>query len=355
MVHHHGEYYDVLYGGRIPLSVDLGPGHFGVELFFIISGFIILRTVELKKTVREFAISRATRLMPAFLAALVLATVLLSFWPMPPLDSPTLKQFVANLTMAPSLFAQNPVDLPYWTLTYELVFYFFMALILRFRLLHSIEALGLFLLTIDCLFLATLDPRVHLRTSIVLLVYYSNFFLIGICLYRIHQGAARPITWVALGCAIAATGLGGGERSFYAPSWIYLPLSVAFAFIVWFATSRHGKWIAWSPLVVLGRISYPLYLVHAALGYEIIRLATEHGWSTLDGVIAAGIASLIVATLLHYLVEVPGEKWSRAMLQRTHRNGLTQFGRIRRRFWLELKGFAVVMVNAYKGDRNVDR
>jgi len=39
MLHHHGDYYDVLYPGRTPLSFDLGPGHFGVELFFIISGF----------------------------------------------------------------------------------------------------------------------------------------------------------------------------------------------------------------------------------------------------------------------------------------------------------------------------
>ncbi|MEA2806537.1 MAG: hypothetical protein QOJ17_678, partial [Rhodospirillaceae bacterium] len=72
MLHHHGQYYDVLFPGRTPLSFDMGPGHFGVELFFIISGFVILKTIERKKTVREFAISRATRLMPAFLAALLL-------------------------------------------------------------------------------------------------------------------------------------------------------------------------------------------------------------------------------------------------------------------------------------------
>src|ERR1700704_539454 len=149
MLHHHGEYYDVLYRGRTPLSFDLGPGHFGVELFFIISGFVILMTIERKKLVREFAASRVARLMPAFLAALALATVILIVWPMAPpnhpmlLTTPTLKQFVANLPMAPSLFGEAGVDLPYWTLTYELVFYVFMALMLRFDLLRSIEWFGL--------------------------------------------------------------------------------------------------------------------------------------------------------------------------------------------------------------------
>jgi peptidoglycan/LPS O-acetylase OafA/YrhL len=63
----------VLYSGRTPLSFDMGAGHFGVELFFIISGFVPLMTIERRKTVRAFAIARFTRLMPAFLAALVLA------------------------------------------------------------------------------------------------------------------------------------------------------------------------------------------------------------------------------------------------------------------------------------------
>src|SRR5262245_30053823 len=129
MLHHHGQYYDVLYPGRVPLSFDLGPGHFGVELFFIISGFVILMTIERKRTGWEFAISRAARLMPAFLAALLLATALLAVNPMPPsLNTPSARQFLANLTMAPSLLGEIDIDVPYWTLTYELVFYVLMAL-----------------------------------------------------------------------------------------------------------------------------------------------------------------------------------------------------------------------------------
>jgi peptidoglycan/LPS O-acetylase OafA/YrhL len=316
MLHHHGQYYDVLYPGRRALAFDLGPGHFGVELFFIISGFVILLTTERKKTVREFVVSRFSRLMPAFLAALLLASVILSRAPMPPLNTPTLAQFAANLTMAPTLFGQPGIDLPYWTLTYEIVFYAYIALALWLGALRSIEWFGVLWMAAGYLFLATVDVSHHHRSAIVLLAYYSNFFLIGMCLYRIHVRAARPITYVALASAVAATAYGGGEQSFWASGWVYLPLAAAFTALVWFAVSRYGKWLCWRPLVLLGRISYPLYLVHCVLGFTVIRFGVEHGWATVYGVIAAGVVSLVTATLMHYFIEQPGERWSRAFLNR---------------------------------------
>lgn len=316
MLHHHAQYYDVLYPGRTPLAFDLGPGHFGVELFFIISGFVILMTIERKRTVLDFALSRTARLMPAFLAALLLATAILILRPMPPLDTPTPRQFLANLTMAPSLFGETDIDLPYWTLTYELVFYAFMAIALRLGLLRSVESIGLLGVAIGCLFWIVVDVQLHRRSAILLLVQYSNFFLIGICLYRLSTGLARPITWLALGGAIAVTALGGGERTFHTPGYIYLPVTAAFTILVWLAAGRYGTWLAWPPLVFLGRISYPLYLVHVVVGYQVIRIGVERDWSTLQGVAAAALFSIVVAIALHHLVEIPSERWLRPMVKK---------------------------------------
>jgi peptidoglycan/LPS O-acetylase OafA/YrhL len=232
----------------------------------------------------------------------------------PFLDTPTLPQFLANLTMAPSLFGQTAMDMPYWTLAYELVFYAGMGLILALGMLRWTEWFGLLAVAVSCLFITTLDVRLHHRSSILLLVYYSNFFLIGICLYRIHARMARPVTWAALAVAIAVTVLGGGEKSFDTPGRIYLPLTMAFTVLVWFVISRHGRWLAWRPFLFLGRISYPLYLVHVVLGFAVIRWGVARGWSTIEGVVAAGFVSLIAATLLHYLVELPGRRWMRIAL-----------------------------------------
>jgi peptidoglycan/LPS O-acetylase OafA/YrhL len=63
-------------------------------------------------------------------------------------------------------------------------------------------------------------------------------------------------------------------------------------------------------------ISYPLYLVHVVLGFAVIRWGVAHGWTTIEGVVAAGVVSIVTATLLHYFVEVPGARWVRTTLSR---------------------------------------
>ncbi len=147
--------------------------------------------------------------------------------------------------------------------------------------------------------------------TILLLAYYSNFFVIGMCLYLIHADRARMATWLVLVLAILVSARGGGEQAFYASGGLYLSLTAAFALLVWLGTTAVGRWIAVPPLVFLGRISYPLYLVHVVLGFEVIRFGVERGWSTAAGVAAAGAVSLAVATLLHYGIELPGQRWGR--------------------------------------------
>ncbi|MBN9086646.1 MAG: acyltransferase [Reyranella sp.] len=314
MIHHHAQYYDVLYPGRQVLPVNLEAGHFGVELFFIISGFVILMTIERKGTVRAFAAARATRLLPCFLAALVLATLILCVAPMPPLDTPTVRRFIANLTMAPLLLGERVVDLPYWTLTYEMVFYIAMGVLLALGRLRSVEWIALGWMAVGVAYPLLLDSASHYRVTIILMAYHSNFFVIGMCLYLIHVGRARAVTWLALAAAVAMSARGGGEQAFYASGVLYLSLTVAFATAVWAATTDLGRRMALPPLVFLGRISYPLYLVHVVIGYQVIRLGVDRGWSTTEGVVAAMAVSLAAAALLHYLIEVPGERWSRRTL-----------------------------------------
>jgi peptidoglycan/LPS O-acetylase OafA/YrhL len=316
MIHHHGQYYDVLYPGRASLPVDFFAGHFGVELFFIISGFVILMTIERKGTVRAFAFARVVRLMPCFLVALVLATVILAVAPMPPLDTPTPRRFLANLTMAPLLLDERVVDLPYWTLTYELVFYAGMALVLAFGRVRSIEWFALVWMAIGMAYPLLVDPGPHRRVTILLMAYHSNFFVIGLCLYIIRAGRARWVTAVTLAAAIAMSARGGGEQAFHASGALYLALTVAFTLAVWLATTAFGRRMALPPLGFLGRISYPLYLVHVVLGFQVIRLGVDWGWSTAGGVAAGMALSLGVATLLHYAIEVPVERWSRLTLKR---------------------------------------
>jgi peptidoglycan/LPS O-acetylase OafA/YrhL len=226
-----------------------------------------------------------------------------------------MQRFFANLTMAPLLLGERVIDLPYWTLTYELIFSAGMALVMVLGRLWSIEWIGLAWMAVGVLFPMLADPALHRRTTIVLMAYHSNFFVIGMCLYLIHVGRARAVTWFTLAAAIAMSARGGGEQAFYASGLLYLSITVAFALLVWLATAAPGRRMALPPLVFLGQISYPLYLVHVVLGFQLIRFGVERGWSTAEGIAAAMAVSLAVATLLHYLIELPLERRSRVAVE----------------------------------------
>src|SRR5258706_3339002 len=60
-----------------PLGLDLDTVHgfYAVQLFFIISGFVISLTLEKSNSWRDFAFSRLSRLYPAYWAAVTLMVV----------------------------------------------------------------------------------------------------------------------------------------------------------------------------------------------------------------------------------------------------------------------------------------
>ena len=92
-------------------------GLFGVHLFFMISGFVILMSAQ-KANVRHFAVSRIARLYPAFWAGCILTSLTVytlgSEFPLP-----TLKTFLANLTILPEWFGVPLIDGAYWSLLVE--------------------------------------------------------------------------------------------------------------------------------------------------------------------------------------------------------------------------------------------
>lgn len=311
MLHHHTQFYDVLYPGREPLPYHLGPGHFGVELFFVISGFVILMTIERKNSVYDFVASRIARLVPTFWAAAAITTIVLYLRPMPPhFAPPSIAMILANTTMAPTLLGSTGIDMPYWTLTYEVVFYSAMAALLALGLLRRLEGACLAWLALNLVIMVTGAPLFY-RLSIVLLIGYGNFFIAGMCLYRMCAGRATPLTYLLLAVSLATTLLGGGEKAFDAPGYVYFPVALGAAALVWIAARYNPRWMNVAPLLYLGRISYPLYLVHSAIGYEIINSWHNAGGGTLTGIALAIVGSLALAAALHAAVEVRAQRFLR--------------------------------------------
>lgn len=301
-----------------PLQVPWG--HFGVELFFVISGFVILMTLEKSASVTEFLISRVTRLYPTYWCAVLLTSAVLAVEMSP--AAPSIAALLADLTMLQAFMRVRSIDPSYWTLTAELIFYGAIVAWYRFRSarLPDIEwyALGWIIAAAVLRTALLIDHHATLPgpISMPLLLYYGQFFIVGICLYRLHSGNFGPLTRVTLLGACFLSLFGGGPTSLYAEPMTYFLLTCGIATVV-FMASRSGLPVLRNPvLLFLGDISYPLYLIHQVVGTELMSLAHEHGWPAWLSLPTILLALVTTAFLIHVAVEVPARTILRTRLQK---------------------------------------
>ena len=104
----------------------LPAGKYGVQLFFCISGFVIYWTLERSRTLGDFAVSRFSRLYPAYWTA-VLLWIACDVFILG--TKPWLGGYLANATMLQSYLGIADLDGVYWTLGVELTWYAWMGVI----------------------------------------------------------------------------------------------------------------------------------------------------------------------------------------------------------------------------------
>src|SRR5207302_7827749 len=114
--------YDQIYTSRGDVPFGFSIGASGVDLFFVISGFVIFMTLGRCATASDFLISRFSRLYPAYWAAALLTFIVGSMWPLPD-QHYTVIQLLINLTMLQGFGNVPAIDGVYWSLGVELCFY----------------------------------------------------------------------------------------------------------------------------------------------------------------------------------------------------------------------------------------
>ena len=284
-------------------------GNFGVELFFIISGFVIVMTLERTKTARAFILSRAARLYPAFIACLC-TTLLVSRVTNHSPGKGYGSQLVANLTMAPALFGFPGLDGSYWSLQYELVFY----------ALAALAVLGLNIPRLEISCLVWLGCAIGIRifwpdpTRLIQLLTAARFahlFIIGVMLHCLHKGQSSSLTWVTLFAALFTASFGPHWAAEPLPVPVYVMMIAGFALAVWLATSRWAGWMDQAPLRFLGRISYPLYLVHQVAGFALLTRLEGWGINPNLSFAATTVAAILLAWAISGTIEWPAQRWLR--------------------------------------------
>ena len=288
-------------------------GYLGVNLFFLISGFVITLSSE-GRTVGEFISARFIRLFPVFWTCLLITTLfILSMSD----ESTPLPQFLANLTMMPDLYGGYAViDGSYWTLEIELRFYMFIALILLLKpLIHlSLQKIAL-ILSVPLLYMTLyFNPySISFIDTLFLNIFYyfgseyAQYFIAGILFYGIYKNNKSYYHYIALTICYSVALLQALDHSYLSNSPEIIILHITLFFGLFLAISlkkitntsfsflgKHYKKI----VVTLGAITYPLYLLHSSVIGILLITFTKHEIPSYIGTLLL----FFVMTLLIYVV-----------------------------------------------------
>ena len=292
-------------------------GYLGVQFFFLISGFVIFMSIQ-KGGVIEFIASRASRLYPAYWFAVLLTSIFIIC-----IDKNTDElqavDILVNLTMLQKFFNIPNIDGVYWTLAIELIFYFWITVLLATKSVGKFETFAFVFLLIS-----SLSRFLHFPNSInlILLTEYSPYFIAGASFYLICQQGTSPIK---ISLIIASFFLSLHQAIFLQLPTIQLKHSSIFSemivaliiafFYLFFLVVCLKKHKTYRPkiYVFLGALTYPLYLTHQQIGY-ILMDSLSGAINKYILVLLVVIICLLISSFIYLYIETPISKNMRARI-----------------------------------------
>lgn len=316
-----------------PLQV---AGRFGVLLFFLISGFVIMMTLERSKGVLDFAVRRVARLWPAMLFCATISTLLINLsgvayvyenvsrWHVTPVEYVSSIFFIPP-DMTADLFGISQSDRPrwvegvYWTLWSEVRFYALIALVYLFSpRRHFLWAWA----GVQCASTLLQAARVSGAAvpgplDIALQPDLLCWFTLGLVAWRWRSDARLSApALIALFAACLALLLGdvialrgGLAIDDGAVGALLLIAMVALPFALFLANSRLLAPLSWRPLIAVGLASYPLYLLHERTGMIYLHWLNSAGVPAWISVFIAIAATIAIALAIHKFIEMPAKDW----------------------------------------------
>ncbi len=255
-------------------------GFLGVDIFFVISGFL-MAVLYKKSSTRDFFLRRAKRILPAYFVTIV-ATVLAAAWLTLPAEFSAVGRqavhasgMVSNVGywVADSYFDKTVFKplLHLWSIGIEVQFYLLIPVI---AWLFSKWRYSILLLLFGSLALCFLAVGVSSKTAFFLLPFRLWEFLLGAltAILLSNHGSVRYQNRGWLGLiglialfAIPAMGIEGDARSIYHghPGIFALVVCIATALVLGFGLPNQltSTWLS-RGFEVLGKYSYSIYLAH---------------------------------------------------------------------------------------------
>jgi peptidoglycan/LPS O-acetylase OafA/YrhL len=312
---HMGPFFGFYSKPGIPVEQVARYGFLGVQMFFIISGFVIAMSAN-GKSAREFLRGRAIRLLPLFWVACLFTFAVIRLAGPASLKVST-ASLAASLVMLPAVTHRfRYVDGVYWTLAFEWLFYAGMAAALRTGLYKKHLSKVLFAwLALSAAMLGTDGSHWVLR--FITVAEYSPYFVAGVGCYRLYTQRAEfgDIFNLAVSFMLAVKWSQKHVAEFQTIYPLSEPVVVSLvcAIFLMFLLFSTGKleWLNKKAFAPLGALTYALYLTHQNIGYAMLGAKGGTYAPTLLAVAGVVLCALILAFLMHRYVERPISTWLR--------------------------------------------
>lgn len=315
-------------------------GWVGVDIFFVISGFVIAFSGE-RATAFSFFASRVVRLAPGvwICATITLLTVLT-------LGVYDYEQLFRGYRHSMAFLMWAPwIDGAYWTLFIEISFYACVFLLILARRFDAVRALAVVLGTCSAVFLvAKLSLRVSGKAggaidqwmlryehyTDLFLLHHGLFFALGVFLWLhfIKSPSKSNVAWIAM------LGLAGClEVALSSRSDVFLHTNVqtVVACVVWICgmlvlvqSVRLSKRLHMAPqwflrgLQSLGLMTYPLYLVHAIVGATLMGRLVMLGFEPWQALMCGIVIVLMIVFVVSTYLEPALQRVVKRLLYRAH-------------------------------------
>jgi len=279
-------------------------GYLGVDLFFIISGFVISLSAE-GRGAYGFLKSRIGRLYPVFWVSALITTLFIIFGGYLIYSEMSWSRFLTNMTMVPSLFNADALDGTYWTLAVEMKFYIVVFLLLAFKKFKDIEPLAIttsFILLFSPLYIPH-DQLLWIPNFIAGILFYkiyknglSKWRIIGLCnsLFISLIFAIRRVPFLSEGYVIE-----------FKPTTIAVYIVGFYILFMMISLNKfrvsNNKYIN-----TLGLLTYPVYLLHNQIGRIMFNYADIKNIPLIISVPSMLIFVIILSYGVHRLIERRG-------------------------------------------------
>jgi len=272
----------------------LRPGWFGVQLFFVISGFVLGLPFARRHlhsapapNLKSYYLRRVTRIEPPYVICLFV--YLLFIYLTRPNWTSFMSNFFASLLYSHNLYYGEPsrIAIIFWSLEIEIQFYLLVPLLavifaLKNNLLRRSLLVGLIVVwgVFGVYWVRVYSPRLERNLLSYLQYFLAGFLLVEIYLAKLIHHPRKSYAWDVV-VVLASIAIFMILDTYGRFRWL-LPFAILLLYVSLFIGRTANRFITLKPVFTIGGMCYTLYLYHLLVIEQFGRLTFRLSLSQLS-------------------------------------------------------------------------